>query len=457
MEIRLMNLRILLVIVCLLGTVLGCGVSKKLLSGSDESSGSNTSVPSASPNSETTESTSPEALKQQKDLLAFASGTTFAKMPQEHSPGSSNWGALGLIDEIPGRGWAMDGGGESVNETMVLEMPERSLLKTFVFDNGSAEEKTSAKDIVVEISDSSATSGFVEVLATKLADNIDGQSFELEKPIAGRWVRLTVQSNYGSEQWTEIMEFRGYGEQLTTTAPSNSISGTYEMSSFGPFHIKQDGTAVSGCYEYAEGLFSGGIENRVIRFNWSEADSEGKRKGGPAVMVFSADGKTITGAWAGDDFDTNGFAGQWNGKKISDAVGNCPHAPDLDKKNAAKDTIGSDLKEKGRATVYGINFDFNSDVIKAESKPTLDQIISILIDNKDWKMTVEGHTDNIGGQSFNQTLSEKRAAAVVKYLTDAGIDATRLNSAGFGFSKPTADNDTEFGRAQNRRVELVKN
>jgi len=72
-------------------------------------------------------------------------------------------------------------------------------------------------------------------------------------------------------------------------------------------------------------------------------------------------------------------------------------------------------------------------------------------------MSVEGHTDNIGGDAFNKTLSEKRAIAVKEFLITAGIDASRLTAAGLGLSKPVAPNETEAGRAQNRRVELVKN
>ncbi|MGH9820441.1 MAG: OmpA family protein, partial [Pyrinomonadaceae bacterium] len=380
---------------------------------------------SPTPRPSATETIKEDAFSQEKDLLAFASGTIFAQKPPEHSAGSSSWGALGLIDEIPGRGWAMDLGPDQSGTSMVLEMPEKSLLKTLVFDTGQAEDKTSAKDITVEISDVSATTGFEEVLSTSLADHKDGQVFELEKHIPGHWVRLTVKNNYGSDKWTEIMEFRGYGDQMTNTPPTGSINGTYKMSAFGPFHIKQDGTTVSGCYEYASGLFDGGVDNRVINITWSESSGGKERHGGPAVMVFSPDGKHITGAWAQDNFDSAGFAGEWNGEKISDNVGNCPQAPNLDKKNAAKDTIGTDLKEKGRAAVYGINFTFNSDMIQPESQPTLDQIVAILKENAGWKMTVEGHTDNIGGAAFNQSLSERRAAAVVNYLIDAGIDATR--------------------------------
>ena len=106
--------------------------------------------------------------------------------------------------------------------------------------------------------------------------------------------------------------------------------------------------------------------------------------------------------------------------------------------------------------IYGINFDFNSDKIKDESKPTLDKIAAVLKENSGWKMTIEGHTDNVGGESYNQTLSEKRAQSVKKYLTENGISEDRLNAVGVGMSKPIAENETEAGRAQNRRVELVK-
>ncbi len=74
----------------------------------------------------------------------------------------------------------------------------------------------------------------------------------------------------------------------------------------------------------------------------------------------------------------------------------------------------------------------------------------------DWQMTVEGHTDATGSAAYNQSLSEKRAQSVIDFLTAAGIPAARLKAAGFGSSKPVASNDTELGRGQNRRVELVK-
>ncbi|MDR3002091.1 MAG: OmpA family protein [Fibromonadaceae bacterium] len=71
------------------------------------------------------------------------------------------------------------------------------------------------------------------------------------------------------------------------------------------------------------------------------------------------------------------------------------------------------------------------------------------------KVTVEGHTDNVGSEEFNQRLSEQRANAVMQYLIERGIDGARLEAVGHGFSRPIADNATDEGKAKNRRVELI--
>jgi len=114
------------------------------------------------------------------------------------------------------------------------------------------------------------------------------------------------------------------------------------------------------------------------------------------------------------------------------------------------------LAEKGRVATQGIYFDTGSDRIRPESTPTLKEIVAMLNDHADLKLTIEGHTDNVGNAASNQTLSEKRAAAVVQYLTGQGIDAARLSAKGFGATKPAESNDTPEGRQNNRRVELVK-
>lgn len=107
------------------------------------------------------------------------------------------------------------------------------------------------------------------------------------------------------------------------------------------------------------------------------------------------------------------------------------------------------------ATFENIEFDFDSDRIKQSSYPTLDQIASILRDNQTWgTLLINGHTDSVGPESYNQGLSERRAAAVKAYLADKGISASVMSTAGYGESRPIDTNDTAEGRQHNRRVEF---
>ncbi len=115
------------------------------------------------------------------------------------------------------------------------------------------------------------------------------------------------------------------------------------------------------------------------------------------------------------------------------------------------------IAEKGRVATQGILFATGSAELAPESTPTLKEIGQMLKDHADLSLTIEGHTDNVGSAEANQALSEKRAAAVKAYIVSTfGIADSRLESKGFGASKPAASNDTPEGRQQNRRVELVK-
>jgi outer membrane protein OmpA-like peptidoglycan-associated protein len=120
-------------------------------------------------------------------------------------------------------------------------------------------------------------------------------------------------------------------------------------------------------------------------------------------------------------------------------------------------SIESLLAKSGRVDVYGIYFDVGSAVLKAESGPVLKEISDALAKNPAWKLSVEGHTDNAGGDAPNMVLSRNRAAAVKLALSSRfGIAAERLATSGFGASRPKEPNSTTRGRALNRRVELVR-
>jgi OmpA-OmpF porin, OOP family len=115
------------------------------------------------------------------------------------------------------------------------------------------------------------------------------------------------------------------------------------------------------------------------------------------------------------------------------------------------------LSSTGRVTTDGVLFDTGSDHIRPESAPALKEIGDMLAAHGDLKVSIEGHTDNVGNAQTNMTLSEKRAAAVKTYLVSTlGVSAARLTSRGYGDTKPVADNATPEGRQKNRRVELVK-
>jgi outer membrane protein OmpA-like peptidoglycan-associated protein len=374
-------------------------------------------------------------------LVSLSAGAIIVKKPQEYG---ASWSAIWILDEKPKSGWATPKNVTSP-QIIVIALPERTQLEKLIFDIAGADGPgRGAKDILVEVSDTNADEGFRKIAEVSLREKADNQQFRVTEPSPGRWVRLTVKNNHGSTEYTELMDFRATGRQLTKT-PLPDVSGTYD-SSYGKFHIRQQGTSVTGCYETGSGLIDGGVEGRVLTFTWREAD----KRYGPAIMVFSPDGKQMTGVWWRYN-DTARAGGLWNGTRISGEVGSCRHWT-----GGVKEQLTKNLEEFGRARVYGINFDTDSDRIKDESKPTLDQIASLLKAKPEWKMTIEGHTDAQGGAEYNQGLSERRANAVKLYLQAAGIEASRLRAAGYGFTQPVGPNDDPLGRAQNRRVELIR-
>jgi len=179
----------------------------------------------------------------------------------------------------------------------------------------------------------------------------------------------------------------------------------------------------------------------------------GQRTNVPAIHARGTFGDVRADFYFLDDPD-NPIALKWT---TGDATGalqvvqiSWPAAPEAP-------AIEHELKSAGRAEVHGIYFDFGSATIKPESEPVLKEIADALERNPAWKLSVEGHTDNIGGDPANLDLSKRRADAVRQALTTRyHVDAAKLAAAGFGASRPKEPNTTPEGRARNRRVELVR-
>lgn len=115
------------------------------------------------------------------------------------------------------------------------------------------------------------------------------------------------------------------------------------------------------------------------------------------------------------------------------------------------------LAESGRVATQGIYFDSGKESIRPESTPTLKEIAAMLKEHPDLRLTIEGHTDNVGSAAGNLSLSQRRADAVrTALMAQYGVDGARLTATGLGQTVPAAPNTSAEGRQQNRRVELVK-
>jgi OmpA-OmpF porin, OOP family len=119
--------------------------------------------------------------------------------------------------------------------------------------------------------------------------------------------------------------------------------------------------------------------------------------------------------------------------------------------------MAREIAKSGHVALYGIHFETNKAELNAESDAALQEIAKLLKQDPGLRLLVVGHTDSVGGYDANMTLSERRAGAVLQALTTKhGIAAARLRGVGVGMVAPVASNDTEEGRAKNRRVELVR-
>ena len=120
---------------------------------------------------------------------------------------------------------------------------------------------------------------------------------------------------------------------------------------------------------------------------------------------------------------------------------------------AEVERVGEGIKVTMKENI--VNFAFDSSNLTSAAKTDLDKLAKVLKNNPDTNINIYGHTDSKGSDSYNLALSERRANAVKSYLSSKGISSSRMIATGMGESNPVATNDTESGRAQNRRVEFA--
>jgi outer membrane protein OmpA-like peptidoglycan-associated protein len=142
-----------------------------------------------------------------------------------------------------------------------------------------------------------------------------------------------------------------------------------------------------------------------------------------------------------------------DGDGLNDKEDKCPTEAG-EKSNNGCPAIKKEILEKVNYAAQNIFFASNSNRIAVSSLAAIDEVVAILQNNRDLKLEIGGHTDNKGKPAANLLLSQKRADAVKQYLVQKGIDGSRIKATGYGHQKPLFDNNSEEGKAKNRRVEL---
>ena len=151
----------------------------------------------------------------------------------------------------------------------------------------------------------------------------------------------------------------------------------------------------------------------------------------------------------------NGCPKDTDGDGIADENDRCPEVPGVAAQQGCPEEVEEEVQEQIQNISENIFFEFDSFNLKQESQDKLDEMLDIMDDYANFNLSIEGHTDSVGADAYNQDLSEKRAAAVRDYLVSRGMSENRVSSTGHGETQPIADNGTKEGRAQNRRVELL--
>jgi len=190
------------------------------------------------------------------------------------------------------------------------------------------------------------------------------------------------------------------------------------------------------------GAAVGGIIGGTIGCFYCKADVEIDSDGDGVLD----DADNCPGTPRGVKVDATGCPLDSDGDGVPDHMDKCPDTPK-----------GATVNERGCWAFGGrVFFDTNKSDIKTDASPLLGEAVTIMKENPEMRVEIQGHTDSTGPEAYNQTLSEKRANSILEYMLNQGIDSGRLEVKGYGESDPIASNETEAGRQKNRRVRFKR-
>jgi OOP family OmpA-OmpF porin len=379
------------------------------------------------------------------NAVSFEQGSVLLSFSSEYGDrASAQWLALGLVDGTAEMGWASKKFAAFSHE-FIFELATTYDIRQINFDNTHTEEDVYAGIAARKVTVQASTEGKQGTYQTIFSGELKPRgisSFPLEQTNHAHWLKLIIESNGGDPNYTELMEFEAMGREVVPRGKFEAHSATYETN-WNAFFMVIDKDDLRGCYDHDGGVFSGAPSGNFLNIEWREYGPQI----GKAVMAVTQDGSVFNGFW----YEKGTLQGTWFGTRVDDSKQpKC--AEKLKQKQLSQ--VRDALNETGRAVLYGIYFDHDSDVLKPDSLKTLQDVLGWLRANPEKMVIFEGHTDSDGSDQYNQDLSSRRAAAVVAWMNQNGVSATRLQSRGLGETKPVADNNSPRSKALNRRVEV---
>jgi hypothetical protein len=339
----------------------------------------------------------------------------------------------------------------------VVELPAVTRFNKFAVPKlgefGPAKGKH-VKTVEIHGSDASAGDGFKLLTTLKIeTGQPGGQEFAVAGEVPVRWLKILLLDRHTPQENDAdavlFSELLGYGTQEERVPPEKGFNGIWNLRrgydvSRNLIELKQDDGEIRGCQVLGgqHSTISGSVGDGIARLVATSVQG-GRNDSVPMIARITSEGE-LHGVSS-----FHGGLSPFSG--VPAPAGTPSPCPSLAKPSNPVETA---LKAGLAAVLYGIRFDVDSDLLRPDATPALEQILAALVANPDIRATIEGHTDSDGDAEHNLDLSQRRATAVVAWLTARNIPAERLQALGKGETTPTADNASAVGRAMNRRVEV---
>lgn len=260
------------------------------------------------------------------NALALKNGCIIVQKPSTfftataYSAKINDWSVYGLQDQVATTGWC-SGAASKAPYVFVFELSEDFIINKLSFNTFCQKEYPgiSAKDIKVEFSTSSAKTGFVSATALLLEQN-KSNTFDVAA-VKARWIKLTIISNHGNPQWTELMEFEAWGDYVNPEPKTKLTVGVWNSNfDWVSLNVNNNGL-LYGCYKWSRGeLYIKKIDRISYSFTWKQKD-DGQQ--GWCILVLNKEGTKLNGIW-GLHSDTTKF-GCWELTKSQSTPYNCPN------------------------------------------------------------------------------------------------------------------------------------